>query len=330
MEWVPGVNPELPPPGTFAPGQPQESNIMQGMQEAIARADEARRVQQEIEELKRKTDRMKAQSAFFKAQQDMAQWRDQGVTAQDRTAAQARQIRKGEMQRLKTKAVSPTPQEALSWTRGSPEHQDFITWGGQAPDLQKLRLQAAQAQVAESTGYLPEVAPGVVELGPSLSKRPLSTRKYAYGHALQMRRDLQADRAARRMQEAEAAWQRANWRPPGRAEVEMMKADTAARTRFGVAEMEGQSRMDVARMSANARKEVAKITASAKDYPPQYKADLQDAVTAIEEGRGSFEVYRRMAQEYPQYSAELKRILLAEQPASFLEAWAQKQLTNPQ
>ena len=61
-------------------------------------------------------------------------------------------------------------------------------------------------------------------------------------------------------------------------------------------------------------------------YPESYQKDLQAAVDALNTGEYDvFQVFRSMAQRYPAQSAELRRILLAEEPASDLEAWLQMQ-----
>lgn len=61
-------------------------------------------------------------------------------------------------------------------------------------------------------------------------------------------------------------------------------------------------------------------------YPESYQKDLATAVDAINTGGYDvFQVFRSMAQRYPSQSAELRRILLAEEPASDLEAWLQMQ-----
>jgi len=61
-------------------------------------------------------------------------------------------------------------------------------------------------------------------------------------------------------------------------------------------------------------------------YPESYQKDLTAAVDALNTGEYDvFQIFRSMAQRYPAQSAELRRILLAEEPASDLEAWLQMQ-----
>lgn len=52
-----------------------------------------------------------------------------------------------------------------------------------------------------------------------------------------------------------------------------------------------------------------------KAYPEGYKTDLQGAVKALDDGKDPHAVYRRIAEVYPEYSTELKRILLATESA---------------
>lgn len=62
-------------------------------------------------------------------------------------------------------------------------------------------------------------------------------------------------------------------------------------------------------------------------YPESYQKDLAAAVDAINTGEYDvFQVFRSMSQRYPGQSAELRRILLAEEPASNLEAWFETKL----
>lgn len=61
-------------------------------------------------------------------------------------------------------------------------------------------------------------------------------------------------------------------------------------------------------------------------YPESYQQDLATAINALNTGEYDvFQVFRSMAQRYPAQSAELRRIILAEEPASDLEAWLQMQ-----
>ena len=49
-----------------------------------------------------------------------------------------------------------------------------------------------------------------------------------------------------------------------------------------------------------------------KDTPDEYSPDLNSAVEAIKKGANKIEVFQRIASKYPKKSAELKRIIMAD------------------
>ncbi len=65
---------------------------------------------------------------------------------------------------------------------------------------------------------------------------------------------------------------------------------------------------------------IDKTVGAPDKLPPDYKVNLLATIKAIEEGKNPYEVYRRMANLYPERSAELQRILLSEQKATDTEA----------
>jgi len=56
------------------------------------------------------------------------------------------------------------------------------------------------------------------------------------------------------------------------------------------------------------------------EYPEEYKADITNAISAINRGADPLKVYRRIVGKYPQLSTELKSILLYTPASSRLDS----------
>lgn len=190
--WDLPVMPEVRPPMPQRP-MPRPLNPIQRMAEV-------RGMEQETEDLTRMTKVLKARRAFIEAQQKAQEWLAEGGGPNlDEARVRA------EVEAMRQKAPAPTPEEALSWTRTSPEFQDFITHGGDRGNLLQMRLEAARQQIEGEQGGGVEVGPGVVSLGPRVEGERWK-RRWRHGGAHLAAKGLREQNRALRDARARESW----------------------------------------------------------------------------------------------------------------------------
>lgn len=175
--------------------------------------------EQYLEGLKRKTDVAQQQAKFMKAQQQIAEMKGPQPNGRPNNRRflqrmadtflepkpvpelppeQQHRMRIDEqLNLLRERMTSPTPEQALNWTRESPEFQDYITEGGDMDRLRMMRLEEARRKVQAEQGGGVEISPGVSELWSETDYHP-HRRRAALGRSRMRTQDFYADWQARR------------------------------------------------------------------------------------------------------------------------------------